>query len=505
MNLPVSRRSWAALAAVLALTLVFRLPSLFEPPWYDDEGIYAAVAHALLRGERLYVDVMDNRPPGIYWLYAAMLAVSGYSIFFVKLTATLFFLGTQTVMFALAGRLWGPWTGIFAIAVFGFLGSIPLLEGNLANTELFMMLPIAVGMLLAVNGRWFGAGVALGCAILIKQIAGLEAVAIGLAVLLCHPRPLGVLRRYAAGFLSPVAIAAGYLLLQGSLGEFAFVGIGYYFGYVQRESRLPFEFQVVKLAVLALGTITMWWLFNGPRSLDRFRQTLVPLWCAAALYGAFFTGRPYPHYLLQALPPLLLVTGWVFINNWNRSLQGLTGGKVAAGAGVAIAACAVFLFIYLPFPSWARPEKSVGYYQNFIGRLTGQVSESKYNEFFDRRVNRNLRLIQFLKTNTRPGNSVLIWGEEPWLYALARVDVAPPFTVSYFAYEMPSGLQRVVESVNREHPEYVIWTRNKPMYPQLRAVLDDRYVEAFAFDNAAVYRRADLPPVFGQALRSTNP
>ncbi len=491
------------LLAILALTVVFRLPSLFEPPWYDDEGIYAAVAHALLRGDRLYKDVLDNRPPGIYWLYAAMLAVSGYSLVFVKLTATVSFVLTQLAVFQMARRLWSSSTAFVVIALFGFLGSLPMLEGNLANAEIFMMLPITVGMLCAMRQRWFAAGLSLGCALIIKQITGLEALAIVVGLLLFYPRPGGPLLRFGAGYIIPCTITAGYLWLQGTLGDFLDVGVSYYFGYVQRETRIPVEFWVLKLTILGLAAACIWWFMRGSRSVSRFQRGLVLLWTAVAFYGAFFTSRPYPHYLLEPLPPLLMVIGWVFVANWRRPMPDVTGGKVAVAGGLAVAACSLFLVIYLPWPTWARPEKSIGYYQNFASLVAGQISPAKYNDFFDRRVNRNMRLVHFLKQNTRPDDSLLIWGEEPWLYALSRLDVAPPVTVSYFAYEMPSGLQRVVASIAENRPRYIIWTRNKPLYPQLRTALDNGYVEDFAFDNAVVFRRITDREALGQALGPT--
>lgn len=49
--------------------IILRLPSLFEPHWYGDEAVYAAVAHAIEKGRTLYVDVWDNKPPGIYFIY----------------------------------------------------------------------------------------------------------------------------------------------------------------------------------------------------------------------------------------------------------------------------------------------------------------------------------------------------------------------------------------------------------------------------------------------------
>src|SRR5258707_10984694 len=50
--------------------VLLRIPSFIEPPWYSDAGTYADIGWALNHGARLYLDVWDNKPPGIYWLSA---------------------------------------------------------------------------------------------------------------------------------------------------------------------------------------------------------------------------------------------------------------------------------------------------------------------------------------------------------------------------------------------------------------------------------------------------
>ena len=43
----------------------------------DDEAIYATTADALTRGDLLYRDVVDHKPPAIYHVYQAGFAVFG--------------------------------------------------------------------------------------------------------------------------------------------------------------------------------------------------------------------------------------------------------------------------------------------------------------------------------------------------------------------------------------------------------------------------------------------
>jgi hypothetical protein len=63
--------------AIFALGVVLRLPTFGRPLLSDDEAIYATTADAMARGDRLYRDVVDHKPPLIYHVYQAGFAALG--------------------------------------------------------------------------------------------------------------------------------------------------------------------------------------------------------------------------------------------------------------------------------------------------------------------------------------------------------------------------------------------------------------------------------------------
>lgn len=491
MRLPRVSKVYLLLAVVLVATVLFRVPSLMEPPWYDDEGIYAAFGHALVIGAIPYRDVLDSRPPGIYWLYAWMLMLSGYSVFFVKLIATLSVLLTQVTVFFVVRRMWSVWAALVTIAALGLIGSFPLFEGNIANAEIFMMLPIAIGMLLIMKDRPFWAGIAFALALLIKQIAGVELAACVVALALFHPRPLRTGALVLLGCAIPLGATLLYLFSQNALADFVYAGFGYYLGYVQREARIPGIVLAVKVILLGLSVVVVWWISHGERSTERFQRALIGVWLAFALFGALFTSRPYPHYLLQALTPLVLLVIPPVVASWNRHMPQMTTGKLVGITGMSIAACSMFLMIYMPWPNWARMEKSIDYYQNFAMYVTGQRTLQAYNDFFDRRVNRNLTIASFVKKSARSDDRLLVLGEDPWMYPLTRLPLATPYVVYYYAYEMPSGVQRVVDAMSKQRPEYVMWTNGRALHPDVKKELDKSYTDVLTVGNAIVYQRTE--------------
>src|SRR5579871_3735992 len=75
---PVTRARFKALVlATFALGLCLRLPTFGRPMLSDDEAIYAVTADAMARGDHLYRDVVDHKPPLVYHLYQAAFAVGG--------------------------------------------------------------------------------------------------------------------------------------------------------------------------------------------------------------------------------------------------------------------------------------------------------------------------------------------------------------------------------------------------------------------------------------------
>ena len=58
---------------LIIISVVFfflRFPSLFEPNWYGDEGVYQTLGIGMNAGRLLYKGIFDNKPPLLYFLYS---------------------------------------------------------------------------------------------------------------------------------------------------------------------------------------------------------------------------------------------------------------------------------------------------------------------------------------------------------------------------------------------------------------------------------------------------
>jgi len=156
------------LLLIAAVTAAVRLPSLFEPLWHGDEAIYLTIGQQILRGDVLYEDIFDNKTPGIYYLVAGVLALFGHAVWPVKLVLSFWSIGTVFVFYFLARRLAGEKAAAPATAILSLLTAPVWLEGNVYNSEILMILPACLGVLLGFSGRPFLAGLFFSLAMLFK-------------------------------------------------------------------------------------------------------------------------------------------------------------------------------------------------------------------------------------------------------------------------------------------------------------------------------------------------
>lgn len=171
---------------LLILVIFLRLPSLFEPFTYGDEGVYLTLGQALRRGLIWYRDIHDNKPPMLYLLAALAGDFVTYRlILFIWSLITIF------VFYKLSQLLFPKNQRAVIVSTTGFaiLSSLHTFEGNIANAENFMLLPIITGFFVILKsidktvinhkfvknfGIWFLVGVLFSLATLFKVPAAFD-------------------------------------------------------------------------------------------------------------------------------------------------------------------------------------------------------------------------------------------------------------------------------------------------------------------------------------------
>src|SRR4029077_6978831 len=110
----VDARLWGALVGVLIV--LAHAPSFAHRLLDGDEAIYGSIAALMNGGGALYAGGgVDNKPPGIYWVYAAVFRVAGtYQMTAVHAVGLLVLVATCVLLFAIARSLVGVRAGLLA-------------------------------------------------------------------------------------------------------------------------------------------------------------------------------------------------------------------------------------------------------------------------------------------------------------------------------------------------------------------------------------------------------
>jgi hypothetical protein len=320
-------RSWAWTAALILL-LALRLPSLVQPAG-GDQFLYSYVAERVLDGGVPYRDAFEQKPPGIFGVYAVMWGVWPRES--VVAAADLLAAALAAWLLVRLGRnMFDGDAGFGAAALFLLLGN-PAIQGlgglNLrAQCETFIALAVTAAIAAGWTswnrpGRLLFAGVLCGIAIWLKYnavvyiapVAFASIISLGAASTTDRMKAMAWL---GGGVLAVLATGLAYFYLFGALGDLWAFTIAYnlaYSGETYRGAghaiayvlRMPFD----------RGMVDGLWFLGGVGSLvlcltmnRAVRPRIVALtWVAAAVLSIAINGsRGLPQDFVQAQPALAL-------------------------------------------------------------------------------------------------------------------------------------------------------------------------------------------------------
>lgn len=119
------------------ILVAFRLHA-FALPLENDECNYAYIAKRLLLGDRLYVDVWDHQPFGVFAMLTGVIAIFGDAPHVFRWTACAFSLVSLTLIFDIARRVAGRSAGVVAALLFALVSSDPGTAGEGCQREIYM-------------------------------------------------------------------------------------------------------------------------------------------------------------------------------------------------------------------------------------------------------------------------------------------------------------------------------------------------------------------------------
>ncbi|HUD44250.1 MAG TPA: hypothetical protein VMR41_01775 [Patescibacteria group bacterium] len=512
------KSTWFLIGTIFVFFLL-RLPSLVEPYWYGDEGIYEIIGRALLNGRLLYVGIWDNKPPLLYLTYAFFHS----SQFEVKFASLIVGIASILVFFFLARKLFKQTSLQFiTTAVFAFLFATPMTEGNIANAENFMLLPIiAAGLLIWTHhpefisgshrkdSRLHGndklisnhslmlglGGLLLGIAFLYKIVAVFDLAAFAVFIILFKlPSPLTLrmlkniktlknlltdelqaLIPYLLGFILPLLITTLYFAMHGAVGDFFHSAFSSNVGYVGYGNAfiIPQGLLIFKLLLLAAA---LFFIFQERNILPK-EASFILLWFIFAVFDSYFSQRNYTHYILMAIPSLSLLLGLpILLKNYKYKRQVLLSVLV-----VAVITISYFINIrYNQLPS---------YYANFLSYITNHKSVTDYQAYFDHNTPRDYMIADYLRMHVKSGSPVFIWGNSAQIYVLSNTFPPGKYTVAYHITASAQTEKETLNAIETVKPQYMVLLDNAPALP----FSDTNYSYQISLGGTLIYERNDNP------------
>ncbi len=323
----------SALVAVLFLGLTHTLLSGHTPNENPipsaDSSVFLYVGDSILEGQVPYRDVWDHKSPGIFYINALGLGLTGGSRWGIWMLefASLFL--TLSLLFILMRKIVGAWPALVTAAGFVFSLHFVLHGGNF--TEEYA-LPLQVACLLLFYeqlhrpARWklvtIGVLSAL-CFLLRPNLIGIPLVILGyyaLQAVRVRSARVDLLAIVVAGLATLAAVSA-YFWSQGALGVMwdAMVRYNLAYTFVRQGSRLTSLLSgmgrltpVLSLAVAGWLTVLKG-LRREPELLPKkarpfFGALLVCLPLEIILTG--LPGRDYQHYFMSWLPVASVLAGF---------------------------------------------------------------------------------------------------------------------------------------------------------------------------------------------------
>ncbi|MFH1371867.1 MAG: glycosyltransferase family 39 protein [Planctomycetota bacterium] len=461
------RWCWLAMLLIIICAAVIR-GRLASMPLERDEGEYAYIGQEMLRGVWPYESAYSMKLPGIYAIYAVILAIFGQTQTAIHTGLIIFNAATILVIFLIAKELFGWLAAVAASAAYAIMSLGTPVLGLSANAEHFVVLPALIGVLLiakSVERRKLpvilAAGLLFGLAFIIKQHGVFFGVFGSLYLLYAdlRHRPIQWKKTvvtqfvFAVGAVAPFALTCVLFWKAGLFDKFWFWTFTYASKYA---ARIPLSVAwdmfmngfapVVKSAKLI-------WIFVPVglicvvlvKQYRRWAVLVVGLLIFsffAVCPGFYFRG----HYFIFLLPAAAILAGVGFVSIGEivfSKFRKLDRTIIISAIGLAIAGYSLYQQRIFLFDN--TPE--------VVCRLI-----YGFNPFPE-----SLPIADFIRANTEPNDTVAVIGSEPQIYFYSGRRAATAYIYTYplmephdYAAEMQ---QEMIKQIESARPEFLVFVR----------------------------------------------
>ena len=475
-----------------------------------DQATYCAIAQGLLHGKLLYRDLWDNKPPGIFYLYAPIVRIFGPVMWSVGAVDIIWLLVFSCCLFYFIRRYLG--TAGASLAVI-FYACRHCRQGyvHAVQPEAFLMLCVFAAWFLLLGSdpspapvprppslqergqswtlpavRCFAVGLLLGVAFWLKYNAvaffpflavlpfvdfrALERRSSRLGLLVPWRDWLARMAVVAAGLLLAVAAVLIWFRISGAwpamreiqfevlprYGAMAFHWSYYYVYWAlwQTQNHLGVWWEIMPALSLA---IALW-----RRELARIAP--ITLMALAGYLCTAMQGRFHPYYFETTYPFIAMFWAYVLVKAYDGFVRlqrvfaqrhwalarGLLWVVFAAGALSLLPEELVRTQEQYQFAAdwWRDPEAS---YKSYYWQLPLE------------KIGDQMRVVDYLRAKSQPNDEVYVWGTAPLINFLPQRENPSRFVsnLGLMSLWVPERWrQELVSTLKAAHPRYIVVERN---------------------------------------------
>ncbi|MGH9387573.1 MAG: hypothetical protein ACRD2N_25210 [Vicinamibacterales bacterium] len=475
-------------SVIAALWLVMS----FTYPFGWDQGLFAWVGDAIVRGGLPYRDAWDIKGPLLYYAYAVAQWIFGQHLWSIRAVDAAFVALAVVAVFRTTAALADQRAARFAALLFVlWYASHSYWHTAQPDGWAGMLLIGSLGPMLAGSAPIGGAlnmaraGAYLGFAALLKPFW-----AVFLALPILH---LGLSKRAGwgssliallSGWTLPVLLAIGWFAWHGALDDLVDVHLKYSVLYagLASDNRLKSLVEyflsnrvtTIALPVCAYGIVVLW--------KDRRHAAILLLgWLATTVLLVSLQGRFYAYHWLPSLPAMTLLVAVGVHDLWFRARP------------FAQILCAIILLSCLAPISLESAR--------FIAWSTGVIDRRGYYDAYGE-PGADMRAVEWLRTSGEPGK-IFTFGwhcSVPWLSGRE--------SVSRFCYSLPlmmgSGTEiqsryraEVLAALNADRPTYIVIGQLSEQilgmrltvadFPELAELVQTKYHQVAQFSTITIH------------------
>ncbi len=458
--------TWLPLTLILVATALLRLQYL-DIPLERDESLYSYIGKMALGGGKPYVDFYEMKPPVLFYSYAVLVGIFGYSGVGIHLAATVLAVANTFFTYRIAKKLGGLNGAYFAAMAYALWSLSPGVYGAYLMSENIQLIWGLPAILLALNyptqtstKQLFAIGVLLAMSFLVKQTSVVLVAVVGLywlsqwflnrkeTAFWVYFKPI---LWAIGGYLTPIVLTIGGLWAIGSGNDAKFWLLEYPRLYASEVAQADADsaFSLMKSLVFTgyegyflitlLGVLVVC-LSKRRRS----EKILLISWAALTVLTVAIGRRFYGHYWLFTLPALSILGSLFFqeLSDWLRQKMGSFAATAAVVMGFLWSIHALFIV-------------PIVYFDPPVADISRAYSPG--NPYYEHQVFSN-----YLEKIIQPNDRLAVFGSDPQYFIY--LNKKSPIRHMYFPFIVNAKFEKArtwqnetVETFKKTQPEYVIF------------------------------------------------